>query len=362
MVRHFARAGSFAPCFIRTRAIEVADTLGRSTMPAARIGGELDRRRALALLGAVPLFPGIAFAEPAWPSRSVRYVLGFAAGGATDSLSRVFCQKMSALTGQQFVVENRVGAGGVIANDAVAKSTADGYTVGMGGIANNVIAIGTYAKLPYKPADDFTFISGLWQLPNILVAAKDFPASNAKDLLALLKQNPGKYNYASAGIGTTLHLSGEMMKSMAGVDVQHIPYKGGNPALMDLLAGRVNMLFDNLPGSLSAVREGSVKPIAVTGRTRSPALPDVPAMAELIPGYEMTSWACLCGPAGVPADMIAQIGEQTLKALGDADLKKRFEELGATAWPTSPAELAAFRASEEARLLPLIKAAGIVPQ
>jgi tripartite-type tricarboxylate transporter receptor subunit TctC len=194
------------------------------------------------------------------------------------------------------------------------------------------------------------------------VAAKDFPASNAKDLLALLKQNPGKYNYASAGIGTTLHLSGEMMKSMAGVDVQHIPYKGGNPALMDLLAGRVNMLFDNLPGSLSAVREGSVKPIAVTGRTRSPALPDTPAMAELLPGYEMTSWAALCGPAGMPQDMIAQINEQTLKALSDPDLKRRFDELGATAWPTSPADVTAFRASEEARLLPLIKAAGIVPQ
>ena len=185
------------------------------------------------MLGATSLFPSGAFAQQGWPTRSVRYVLGFAAGGATDSLSRVFCQKMSALTGQQFVVENRVGAGGVIANDAVAKSTPDGYTVGMGGIANNVIAIGTYAKLPYRPADDFSFISGLWQLPNILVAAKDFPASNAKDLLALLKQNPGKYNYASAGIGTTLHLSGEMMKSMAGVDVQHIPYKGGNPALME---------------------------------------------------------------------------------------------------------------------------------
>lgn len=327
-------------------------------MPEFRI----NRRRALAWLGAAPLFPQFASAQQAWPARSVRYVVGFAAGGATDSLSRVYCQKMSALTGQQFVVENRVGAGGVIANDAVAKSAADGYTVGMGSIANNVIAIGTYAKLPYRPADDFSFVSGLWQLPNILVAAKDFPASNAKDLLALLKQNPGKYNYASAGIGTTLHLSGEMMKSMAGVDVQHIPYKGGNPALMDLLAGRVNMLFDNLPGSLSAVREGSVKPIAVTGKTRSPALPDVPAMAELVPGYEMTSWTCLCGPAGLPQDMIAQMNAQTLKALGDPDLKKRFEELGATAWPTSPAEITAFRASEEARLLPLIQAAGIVPQ
>ena len=329
-------------------------------MPAAGI----DRRHALAMLGAASLLPRPALAQqqPAWPTRSVRYVLGFAAGGATDSLSRVFCQKMSTVTGQQFVVENRVGAGGVIANDAVAKSTPDGYTVGMGGIANNVIAIGTYAKLPYQPAADFSFISGLWQLPNILVAAKDFPASNAKDLLALLKQNPGKYNYASAGIGTTLHLSGEMMKSMGGLDVQHIPYKGGNPALMDLLAGRVNMLFDNLPGSLSAVREGSVKPIAVTGRTRSPALPDTPAMSELLPGYEMTSWAALCGPAGVPSDVIGRINQDSIKALSDPDLKRRFEELGATAWPTSPEEVTAVRASEEARLLPVIRAAGIVPQ
>lgn len=242
-------------------------------MPSVKI----NRRQALAALGvtlgATLAFPKVAVAQQSWPARPVRYILGFPAGGATDTLSRVFCQRMSTLTGQQFVVENRPGAGGVIGTDAVSKAAPDGYTVGMGSIASNVIAIGTYAKLPYKPAADFTFISGLWQLPNILVAAKDFPASNAKDLLALLKQNPGKYNYASAGIGTTLHLSGEMMKSMAGLDLQHIPYKGGNPAMIDLLAGRVNMLFDNLPGSLSAVREGTIKPIAVTGKTRSPALP-----------------------------------------------------------------------------------------
>ena len=327
-------------------------------MPGARI----DRRQALAIFSATFGLPQFAFAQQAWPTRSVRYMLGFAAGGPTDTLSRVFCQKMSSLTGQQFVVENRVGAGGVLANDAVAKAAPDGYTVGMGGIANNVIAIGTYAKLPYKPADDFTFISGLWQLPNILVAAKDFPASNARDLLALLKQNPGKYNYASAGIGTTLHLSGEMMKSMGGIDVQHIPYKGSNPALMDLLAGRVNMLFDNLPGSLSAVREGSVKPIAVTGTTRSPALPDTPAMAEFLPGYAMTSWAALCGPAGMSSDMVARINADTVKSLTDPDVKRRFEELGATTWPTSPEEATAFRATEEARLLPVIQAAGIKPQ
>ena len=318
----------------------------------------INRRQTLAAVGAALTFPKVAFAQQGWPVRPVRYIVGFPAGGATDTLSRVFCQRMSTVTGQQFVVENRAGAGGVIGTDAIAKAAPDGYTVGMGSIASNVIAVGTYAKLPYQPGADFTFISGLWQLPNILVAAKDFPASNAKDLLALLKQNPGKYNYASAGIGTTLHLSGEMMKSMAGLDLQHIPYKGGNPAMIDLLAGRVNMLFDNLPGSLSAVREGTIKPIAVTGKTRSP----VPAMDELLPGYELTSWTALCGPAGMPPDLIARINESATKALNDPDLKRRFEELGATAWPTSAEEITAFRAKEEARLLPVIQAAGIKPE
>ena len=276
----------------------------------------VNRRKLLTMLGgsiAAPyLVPRSAVAQEAWPTRQVKYVNGFPAGGATDTLSRIICQKMSELSGQTFVVENKGGAGGVLGADSVAKSPPDGYTVGLGGIASNVLAIGSYAKLPYGPRGDFTFIGGMWQLPNILVARKDLFSSDLRELLAAFKKEPRKYTYASAGFGTTLHLSGEMMKSMAGVDVQHIPYNGGNPALMDLLAGRVNMLFDNLPGSRSAVREGSVKPIAVTGRTRSPALPDTPAMAELLPGYEMTSWAALCGPAGMPQDMVAQINAQTL--------------------------------------------------
>jgi tripartite-type tricarboxylate transporter receptor subunit TctC len=326
----------------------------------------VNRRSLLSLLGgsiAAPLLaPHIASAQETWPARPVRYVNGFPAGGATDSLSRILCQKMSELSGQSFVVENRAGAGGVLGADTVAKSPPDGYTVGLGGIASNVLAIGSYAKLPYDPVRDFTFISGMWQLPNILVAKKDLFSSDLKELLAAFKKEPRKYTYASAGFGTTLHLSGEMMNSMAGVEVVHIPYRGAAPALTDLLGGRVDMLFDNLPGSLPSVRSGLIRPVAVTSRTRIPELPDVPTMAEVLPGYAMTSWTALVGPANMPADLVAQINALTAKALADPQVKTRYGDLGASTWPTSPAEASAFRDSEQARLLPIMKAAGIKPE
>jgi tripartite-type tricarboxylate transporter receptor subunit TctC len=324
----------------------------------------VNRRTLLTMVGgsiAAPLAPRMAFAQEAWPTRTVRYVNGFPAGGATDTLSRILCQKMSELSGQSFVVENRAGAGGVLGADAVAKAPPDGYTVGLGGIASNVLAIGSYARLPYDPVGDFTFIGGMWQLPNILSARKDLVFSDLRELLATFKKEPGKYTYASAGFGTTLHLSGEMMNSMAGVEVIHIPYKGAAPALTDLLGGRVDLLFDNLPGSLPSVRGGQIRPVAVTSRTRIAELPDVPAMAEVLPGYEMTSWTAMIGAANMKADLVAQVYALTARALADPWLKTRYGELGATPWPTSPAEIRAFRDSEEVRLLPIMKAAGIKP-
>src|SRR5262245_18977409 len=303
----------------------------------------VNRRALLTAVGgsiAAPIVLSRAtFAQEGWPVRPVRYVNGFPAGGATDSLSRILCQKMSELSGQSFVVENRGGAGGVLGADAVAKAAPDGYTVGLGGIASNVLAIGSYAKLPYDPVRDFTFISGMWQLPNILVGKKDLFSSDIKELLAAFKKAPRKYTYASAGFGTTLHLSGEMMNSMAGVEVVHIHYKGGGPALNDLLGGNVDMLFDNLPGSLPSVRAGLIKPIAVTSTTRIPELPDVPAMAEVLPEYAMTSWTAMIGPANMPADMVAPINALTAKALADPGVKSRYGDLGASTWPTSPAEI-----------------------
>lgn len=326
----------------------------------------VNRRKLLTMLGgsiAAPLLvPRIALSQEAWPTRTVRYVNGFPAGGATDTLSRILCQKMSELSGQSFVVENRAGAGGVLGADAVAKAPPDGYTVGLGGIASNVLAIGSYAKLPYDPRGDFTFIGGMWQLPNILTARKDFFSSDLRELLAAFKKKPHKYTYASAGFGTTLHLSGEMMNSMAGVEVIHIPYKGAGPAVTDLLGGRVDMLFDNLPGSLPSVRGGQIRPVAVTSRTRIPELPDVPAMAEVLPGYEITSWTAMIGPANMKPDLVAQINALAARALADPQLKARYNDLGATPWPTSPAEITAFRDSEEKRLLPIMKAAGIKPE
>jgi tripartite-type tricarboxylate transporter receptor subunit TctC len=326
----------------------------------------VSRRKLLTILGgtiAVPLLaPRMVSAQEAWPTRQVRYVNGFPAGGATDTLSRIICQKMSDLSGQSFIVENRGGAGGVLGADAVAKSAPDGYTVGLGGIASNVLAMGSYAKLPYDPIGDFTFIGGMWQLPNILSARKDLPVSDIKELLAACKKEPRKYTYASAGFGTTLHLSGEMMNSMAGVEVVHIPYKGAGPALTDLLGGRVDLLFDNLPGSLPSVRAGQIKPLAVTATSRIPELPDVPAMAEILPGYAMTSWTAMVGPANIRPDLVAQMNALIAKALADPVLKARYGDLGATPWPMSPAEIAAFRDSEEKRLLPIMKAAGIKPE
>jgi tripartite-type tricarboxylate transporter receptor subunit TctC len=317
----------------------------------------------LAILGgsiATPLLaPRIACSQETWPARTVRYVNGFPAGGATDTLSRILCQKMSELSGQPFIVENKGGAGGVLGADAVAKALPDGYTVGLRGIASNVLAIGSYARLPYDPRADFTFIGGMWQLPNILSARKDLFSSDLRELLAAFKREPRKYTYASAGFGTTLHLSGEMMNSMAGVEVTHIPYKGAAPALTDLLGGRVDLLFDNLPGSLPSVRAGQIKPVAVTARARIPELPDVPAMAEVLPGYEITSWTAMIGPASMKADLVAQVNALVVKALADPALKARYADLGATPWPTSPAAIKAFRDSEEVRLLPIMKAAGI---
>ena len=326
----------------------------------------VNRRTVLSLLGgsvAAPfVVPHIARAQEAWPTRQVRYVNGFPAGGATDTLSRVLCQKMSELSGQSFVVENRGGAGGVLGADLVAKSAPDGYTLGLGGIASNVLAIGSYAKLPYEPVRDFTFISGMWQLPNILVGKKDLFSSDLKELFAAFKKEPRKYTYASAGFGTTLHLSGEMMNSMAGVEVVHIPYKGGGPGMNDLLGGHVDMLFDNLPGLLPGVRAGLVRPLPRTPRPRIPELPDQPAMAAKPPGLAMTAWTSMIGPANMKADLVAQINALTARALADPTVKKRYGDLGASTWATSPAEVLAFRDSEQARLLPVMKVAGIKPE
>ena len=320
--------------------------------------GAPSRRSMLAGLGGALAAPAIVSAQGVYPSKTVRYINPFPAGGATDTLSRLFCAKMAEITGQQWVVENKGGSGGNVGMDALAQSPADGYTLGLGGIASHAIAPTLYAKLPFKVPDDFTFVSTIWQLPNMLVVNLDLPAKNIAELIALLKANPGKYSYASAGNGTTLHLSGELFKVMAKVDMVHVPYRGAAPAMQDLLAGQVSMIFDNIPGALAQLRAGKVRALGVTSKERTPVVPDVPAISETLPGFDINSWTTLTGPAKLPPDIVARLSELSKKALESEDIKAKFIDLAATAIWRSPADTLAYRNSEEARLAPIIKASG----
>lgn len=333
---------------------------GSNTPPASRIR----RRTALTLVGgaiAAPMIGSrIARAQGAWPTRLVKYINPFPAGGATDTLSRIYCAKMSELTGQQFVVENKGGAGGDLGVDSIAKAEPDGYTIGLGGIASHAISPTLKAgKLPFDAGKDFTFVSNLWSLPNFLVGNMQVPANTVPEMIELLRKNPGKYFYASAGHGTTLHLSGELFKLLAKVDMTHVPYRGAAPGMQDLLAGQVHFIFDNIPGSLAQYRPGKVKGYAVTSKDRSPVVPDIPALAEFLPGYDIKSWTAVVGPAKLPAPVVERMSMFSKQALESEDLKKRFLDLGATAWWSTPAEVTAYRASEEKRLAEIIKQAKI---
>ena len=316
-------------------------------------------RRVAMLAGASLLAaPRVARAQAPWPAQPVRYINTFPPGGSTDTLSRMFCARMAEITGQQFIVENRAGSGGVVGAEVIARAVPDGYTLGLGGIATHAIAPTLYARLPFNPVTDFTSISGIWQLPNLLGIHPSLEATTVAELIALLRANPGRYSYGSAGSGTTLHLSGEMFKQLASVDMLHVPYRGAAPAYPDLIAGRIHMMFDNIPGMLALFRANQVRAIAVTSAVRSPVVPDIPAIADTLPGFDITSWTSLSGPAGIAAPIVARISAFARQALESEALKRAYLEHAAVAWWTTPADLAAHRAREEARLAPLIRASG----
>ncbi len=318
-----------------------------------------DRRTALALGTMGLALPSIARSQrSAWPTSSVRFIGIFPPGGGTDILSRIWCQKMSEITGQQFIVENRSGSAGNVGTEAIARAPADGYTIGLASVAPLGISPTLYANLPFDVNRDFTYVSGLWQLPNLLVINNEVPARTVPELIALLKTKPGEYAYASSGSGTTVHLSGEMFKSMAGLDILHVPYRGGAPAHIDLLAGRVHMIFDNIPQGLASARDGKVRALAVTGAERSPQAPEIPTMAEFLPGFEITSWGGIMGPADMPKPAVERLSALTKQALESPDLIAKFRDNGATAWWTTPEGLATFRRQNEAAFAPLIRASG----
>ncbi len=330
----------------------------------ARTRATPTRRRALALVAGGLAAPAIARAQTQpgadWPNQAVRYINGFPPGGSTDILSRILCARLSEITGQQFVVENRSGSGGNVGVDAIAKSRPDGYTIGLGGIASHAISPTMQPNLPFDPARDFTFVTGMWQLPNLLIVNNDLPVNSVPELVALLKANPGKYSYASAGPGTTLHLSGALLAQLAGLDILHVPYRGAAPAMIDLMAGRVQFMLDNIPGAIAQARQGKVRALAVTSRERSPVVPDLPSLSEFFPGFHIVSWTCLTGPAGLPPAMVARMNALAKQALGSEELRRSYLEQGATPWWTTPEEIAAHRAAEQERLKPLILASGAV--
>jgi tripartite-type tricarboxylate transporter receptor subunit TctC len=322
----------------------------------------LPRRRALILSGSALAAPmiasGVARAADAWPTKPVRYINVFPAGGPTDTLSRIVCYQLSELTGQQFIVENKAGSGGNVGADAIAKSAPDGYTIGLYTVASHAIAPTLYAKLPFDAGKDFTGIAMLWSVPNLLMTRLDLPAKTVPELIRIARENPGKYTFASSGPGTSPQISGELFKQLAKVNLLHVPYKGSAPAHQDLLAGQVDMMWDNIPGPLGLMRSGKVRGLAVTSAQRHPAVPEIPTMAEYLPGYEITSWGGICAPAGVPPAMVEKLSGLAQKALEAEAVKKAFDQQGATSIWMSPADTAAFRAAEEKRLAPVIKASG----
>jgi tripartite-type tricarboxylate transporter receptor subunit TctC len=317
----------------------------------------ITRRAGLGLVAAGLAAPALG-QRGDWPPGPIRFIGIFPPGGGTDILSRLWCQKISEITGEQFIVENRSGSAGNIGTEAIARSAPDGRTIGLGSVAPLAIGPTLYKRLPFDPLRDFTYIGGLWQLPNMLVVHPAVPARTVPDLIALVRANPGKFTYASSGSGTTVHLSGAMFAAQAGLEMVHVPYRGGAPAHVDLMAGRVHMIFDNIPQALQEAREGKVRALAVTGAKRSPQAPDIPAMAEFLPGFEITSWGSVVAPAGLPAPMVHRIAALTRQALESPDLVARFEDNGAAPWIAGPDELASFRAANEAAFAPVIRAAG----
>ncbi len=295
----------------------------------------------------------------AWPSRPIKYVVNFAPGGTTDILARMIAPKLSEALGQPVIVENRAGAGGNVGAEAVAKSAPDGYTIGAGTVSSHAINVSLYSKLPYDVLKDFAPITLLASLPNMLVIHPSIPANNVQELIALLKANPNKHSFGSAGNGTSQHMSGELFKTMTGVQMQHIPYKGSGPMIPDLLGGVISMSFENLTTAYPPAKQGRLKALAVTSAKRSFLAPEVPTLAEAgLTGYDISSWQALFAPAGVPKPILDRLYAETAKALKAPDVAKRLQDLGLDAGGITPEEMSAKLREDIPRLGKIVRDSG----
>ena len=309
----------------------------------------------LAALGAAP-----AFAQDRWPSKPITYIVPFPPGGTTDVLARIIGQKLGAALGTTIVVENKPGAGGNVGSEVVAKAAPDGYTILGGTISSHAINVSLYPKLPYDPVTSFQPITLIGTNPNILVVNASSPYKSVQDITAALKAKPGSLSYASAGNGTSQHLSAELYKYLAGVDMVHIPYKGSGPAIQDVIGGQVPMMFDTSVVAGPHIEGGRLRALAVTSSKRVSAFPNVPTMAESgVPGYDVVSWQAIFAPAGTPKPIVERLHAELAKILKDPEVQDRLAKLGLDPSGMTPSELAAFQKAEIDKWAKVIKAANI---
>ena len=293
-----------------------------------------------------------------YPTRPVRFVVGYPAGGATDILARLIGQRLSERLGQQFVIENKPGAGNNIGTQTVVDADPDGYTVLLVNPANAINA-SLYVDLKFNFIRGIAPVAGFARVPNVMVVPPDFPAKTVAEFIAYAKANPGKVNMASSGNGTSIHLSGELFKAMTGVDMVHVPYRGSAPAITDLLSGRVQVMFDNMPSSISHIKAGTLRVLAVTTATRSPELPDVPTVGETVKGYDASAWFGMGAPKNTPPEVIARLNGEINAILDEPTIKARIAELGGVSIAGSPADFGNIIAAETEKWQKVVTFAGI---
>jgi tripartite-type tricarboxylate transporter receptor subunit TctC len=300
--------------------------------------------------------------DAAYPNRPIKMLVGFGAGGGTDIAARIMAQKMSEILGQSIVVENRIGASGMIAAEDEAKSAPDGYVLMMGSQTTYAVAPNLYRKVTLDAAKDFAGVAMTGASPLVLVVNPSFAAHSVKDVIAMAKADPGKINFGTGGLGTTPHMTAELFQYTAGIKMVHVAYRGEAPAINDLLAGQIPLMFANLSAVMGNLKAGTVRALAVTGAHRSPSAPDIPTVAEAaLPGFEAETWWGIVAPAGTPQAVLAKLNAAARKALADDDTKKRFADLGMTNGGSAPEELDAYIKSEIAKWSKVIKDANIQP-
>jgi len=298
-----------------------------------------------------------AAAQADYPNKPIRWIVPYPPGGTTDLLARLMSTWLSQRLGQQVVVDNRAGGGNNIGTEMASKAAPDGYTIFLVNPANAINAT-LYPKLPFNFLEDMTPIAGLVRVPNVMTVTKNFPARTVPEFIEYAKKNPDKINMASSGSGTSVHLSGELFKAMAGIQMKHIPYKGAGPATTDLIAGQVDLIFDNMPSIISHIRAGTVRALAVTSTQRSPALPDVPTVSETVPGYEASAWFGVAAPKGTPAAVVARLNREVNAALADPAMRARLADLGGVPIPGTPEQFWTLHRAETEKWAKVVQASG----